>query len=65
LTGMIFSLDKRSRPMEATAIPFPNPDKTPPVTMMYLVGISVYAFTETMVLKATYPDSYLQSSNKR
>lgn len=27
--------------MEAAAIPFPRPDKTPPVTMMYLVGIFI------------------------
>ncbi len=27
--------------MEAAAIPFPRPDKTPPVTMIYLVGISI------------------------
>ena len=25
--------------MEAAAIPFPRPERTPPVTMMYLVGI--------------------------
>jgi hypothetical protein len=24
--------------MEAAAIPFPNPERTPPVTMMYLVA---------------------------
>ena len=25
--------------MEAAAMPFPSPDRTPPVTIMYLVGI--------------------------
>jgi hypothetical protein len=45
---MILSLDKRRRPIEATAIPFPNPDKTPPVTMMYLVGIIADASVEVI-----------------
>jgi hypothetical protein len=39
--GTILSLEERRWPIEAAAIPFPRPDKTPPVTMMYLVGIFI------------------------
>jgi len=34
---IMFSLEERRWPMEAAAIPFPNPERTPPVTMIYLV----------------------------
>jgi hypothetical protein len=39
--GTILSLEERRWPIEAAAIPFPRPDRTPPVTMMYLVGIFI------------------------
>src|SRR3989339_145147 len=40
LTGTILSREERRCPMDAAAIPFPRPERTPPVTIMYLVAIS-------------------------
>jgi hypothetical protein len=50
--GIILSLDERRWPMEAVAIPLPRPDKTPPVTMMYLVGLIMAAPSLTASQKA-------------
>jgi hypothetical protein len=38
--GTILSFDESRWPMDAAAIPLPSPDKTPPVTIMNLVGMS-------------------------
>lgn len=39
--------------MEAAAIPFPRPDRTPPVTIIYLVGISNECYTTSMLKSQT------------
>jgi hypothetical protein len=39
--GIILSLEERRWPIEAAAIPFPRPDKTPPVTIMYFACLSI------------------------